>query len=699
MPTPGITVEFRDVHYSVPADSLGWAARLTAQLRRPADATRDTTGDAAGQEDLEAGRSATGKPAALHGRASVPILCGVNGVVAAGESLAILGPSGSGKTTLLNLLSGRSQFEVAAGHILFDQSPRNPRTKRQIGYVMQDDVFFANLTVRQTLEFTAAIRLSDALSKHEIRDRVSDVVSRLRLDKCQNTRIGDQQFDKGVSGGERKRVNIANELLAEPGLLLLDEPTSGLDASTAMTVVRLLRELANEGKTVISTIHQPSSAMFGLFDKLMLLSEGCVAYYGPAAEAQGYFFSIGYPFPPNYNPCDYLMQLVIDHVPCIRNDSPANHDPNSVARASETSGCRLVRLWREAENESTANSSSENFIFARVSAFGRLHGVGKGMGRAIAKRARDMRGKPDPLHLPVKYETSWLSQVRILSVRSLRQKRGKLLDAVQLQQLFAIIAIACLFWFRMAQTETTLNDRLGGLFFFPVFWAFSSMFSAMYAFPAEKAVLNKDRASGAYRLSAYYVAKTLVETPADCIYPTIFSLIVYWVVGFNPGGGPFIVFLIILIAVVLTSQSFGLAISAALLDVRRAQVLASCLILSSMLMAGYYINNENIPGFVRPLRYLSYLKYSYEALVRNEVLGQVYPCVADGLAHTVYSQNGIKCPVRGPDVLVGAKLDHSLSVIGNLGILLVWNVLVRLFGYLALKYLNINHKPKKNLKT
>lgn len=138
--------------------------------------------------------------------------------------------------------------------------------------------------------------------------RVEAIIAELGLEKCQHTMIGNT-FLRGVSGGERKRVSIGHEMLVDPSLLLLDEPTSGLDSTTASRIIVTLQELARGGRTIITTIHQPSSRIFQMFDKLILLSGGQLLYYGRANAAMAYFTSLG--FAPSFatNPADFLLDL------------------------------------------------------------------------------------------------------------------------------------------------------------------------------------------------------------------------------------------------------------------------------------------------------------------------------------------------------------------------------------------------------
>ncbi|KAK9092666.1 hypothetical protein Syun_027577 [Stephania yunnanensis] len=242
------------------------------------------------------------------------ILKGVTGAVLPGEMLAMLGPSGSGKTTLLTALGGRLGGHLT-GTIAFNGRPFSNVIKRSTGFVTQDDVLYPHLTVEETLVFTALLRLPNRLSKDMKVMQAKAVMNQLGLTKCKNTIIGGI-FTRGISGGERKRVSIGQELLINPSLLLLDEPTSGLDSTTAERIVGTVSDLARGGRTLVMTIHQPSSRLFYMFHKVLLLSDGSPLYFGKGTNAIEYFSSIGYSPSVSMNPSDFILDLangVSDH--------------------------------------------------------------------------------------------------------------------------------------------------------------------------------------------------------------------------------------------------------------------------------------------------------------------------------------------------------------------------------------------------
>ncbi|XP_021373096.1 ABC transporter G family member 27-like [Mizuhopecten yessoensis] len=242
---------------------------------------------------------------------SKEILKGVSGIVYSGDLLAVMGPTGSGKTTLLNTLAGK--IPVVSGSVHLNGLPFDKALRRRLGYVMQSDVFLPNLTLWETLYFIAMVRIPDRFTKEEKTDRINIIVKFLGLQKCLQTVIGRTYSHglSGLSGGEKKRASIACELLTDPDILLLDEPTSGLDSSTAHTLMVQLKNYATGyNKTIVATIHQPSSQVFHMFSTLLLLVEGEMAYFGHASSAMGYFTDLGMPCIPDYNPADFLLELL-----------------------------------------------------------------------------------------------------------------------------------------------------------------------------------------------------------------------------------------------------------------------------------------------------------------------------------------------------------------------------------------------------
>lgn len=230
-------------------------------------------------------------------------------MVSPGEILAMLGPSGSGKTTLLTALGGRLNGKSSlSGKITYNNQTFSGSIKRTTGFVSQEDVLYPHLSVSETLIFTALLRLPNSLTKKEKIDHVERVITELGLTKIRDSIIGGALV-RGISGGEKKRVSIGQEMLINPSLLLLDEPTSGLDSTTAQRIMTTVKAVANGGRTVVTTIHQPSSRLYDMFDKVMVLSEGRSIYYGPASEAMEYFSSVGFSTSIPLNPPDFLLDL------------------------------------------------------------------------------------------------------------------------------------------------------------------------------------------------------------------------------------------------------------------------------------------------------------------------------------------------------------------------------------------------------
>ena len=241
------------------------------------------------------------------------ILSNIEGEVSTGQLLAIQGPSGCGKTSLINVLTNKVVFNKhlkLTGTILYDGNHVNKQSfDNTIVSILQNDILFSYLTVKETLFLSACFYMSSNLTYLEIENKVDIVISELGLRNVSNTIIGSSTR-RGISGGEYKRVMIGKELMKDPTVLFIDEPTSGLDAFQALAVMESMKALANNGRIVITVIHQPRSSIFVLFDTLLLLSEGRLMYFGPSAQILTYLTRIGFNCPEFFNPADFYLDLM-----------------------------------------------------------------------------------------------------------------------------------------------------------------------------------------------------------------------------------------------------------------------------------------------------------------------------------------------------------------------------------------------------
>ena len=227
--------------------------------------------------------------------------------------MAIMGASGSGKTSFLNVLGQRLGLSPGCtfnGEIRVNDKKLHQNDFGKFGaFVQQDDVLLETFTPEESFRFAAKLRTN--LSDYEIEDKIENIIKRLSLQNCRNTRIGGQMV-KGISGGERKRTSIGYELITDPNLLLCDEPTSGLDSTTSLKICKMLKnEALTQGTTIICTIHQPSAEIFNTFDRLLLLQDGFEIYQGPINSQLAVYLGkeLGCHMGKFTNPADYVIKM------------------------------------------------------------------------------------------------------------------------------------------------------------------------------------------------------------------------------------------------------------------------------------------------------------------------------------------------------------------------------------------------------
>ncbi|KAG6052020.1 hypothetical protein E4U33_000572 [Claviceps sp. LM78 group G4] len=285
------------------------------------------------------------------------ILSNILGTCNPGEVTAIIGASGAGKTTFLDILARKNKCGSVKGNFFVNgMEVHDSEFKKMIGFVDQEDTMLPTLTVHETILNSALLRLPRGMSRLSKEHRVLEIERELGIHHIRDSLIGSDGIGRGISGGEKRRVGIACELVTSPSILFLDEPTSGLDAFNAYNVVQSLVTLAkNHQRTVVFTIHQPRSNIVALFDRLVLLAKGNAVFSGSFAHCQSYFDSIGYKCPPGHNIADYLVDLTMQ----MRSQtSPGGASMIANATSAGPSSARAIRSSASVLGNSVGDDST-----------------------------------------------------------------------------------------------------------------------------------------------------------------------------------------------------------------------------------------------------------------------------------------------------------------------------------------------------
>nr|XP_053629074.1 protein white-like [Cherax quadricarinatus] len=615
------------------------------------------------------------------------ILKDVAGICRPGELLAIMGASGAGKTTLLNVLTFRSDDALRITGSLYVNGQRvtpDLLTSRS-AYVQQEDLFIGTFTVREQLLFQAHLRMDRHLS-HEMRvKRVEEVMQELSLTKCAKTLIGVPGRLKGISGGETKRLAFACEVLTNPALMFLDEPTSGLDSFMAQNIVQAMRNLASKNKTVISTIHQPSSEVFALFDRVLLMGEGRVAFLGSTSDALQFFSGLGRSCPKNYNPADFFIsELAIE----AGNEAECRTRVDSTCNAflSSTSGQQVA--YAVAENKksfSDANGVSPNHVH-----------VSKG--KADTRYCYKLDIELTNVKHILTSSSSWY-QVLIVTAISFYTFEQFYLVILHLvivhrfsvglrihlctHQLIALL-VGVIF-LNQETNQDGITNLNGALFLLLTQMSFSNSMGVVNTFCSELPIFLREHFNGMYRTSVYFLCKNLAELPLALIQPAVFTAITYYMIGLSTDAKNFFVCMAILMLVANAAISFGYLVSCLARTVPMAMVIAAPLLIPLMLFGGFFLSADSVPVYFVWVRYISWFNYGNEALMINQW--------ADVEKFSDCEENRTLCYHTGTEVI--ESLGYSKDNMGlDVGLLFALIFGYRIIGYLLL-LLKTNRKTVK----
>lgn len=564
----------------------------------------------------------------------------------------ILGSSGSGKTTLLSTLSQRidSSFSIDGDIIINNTKVSKALIKAISGYVMQDDLLHAHLTCYEVLLYTALLRLPNSLNYQEKITKINKMIDLMMLRNCIHTIVGDSR-QKGMSGGERKRLCVAMELLINPQILFLDEPTSGLDSTNSHSLCNILYNIARtKFTTVICTIHQPTAKIFSLFHNLILMKEGRIVYQGCRDKIQTYLTHIGCPCEKKVNIADHILDMLV----------PLNKD-------------------------------ATNYFDQVQFAYDATIDVGTKSFHSLEKLQKQY----------VSLRPSWLSQFSVLLQRNFQENLRNypiLLLNLAATSLIAIFAGESV-WQNVGTNKLSVGKRMNALFFCVIHQGIVASLQGIHSFPMERSLMLRERACGSYYISAYFLARTVSDMLfVQLIPPVVFTCFVYPLVGFQctlSNYGKYFIFSLFMILASFAASSLANMISCVCKTIELSGVILAACYEVTRLYGGWFISPALLKLYPqwKFIDAMSYIKYVFIGISLNENYGLELQC--DLAERTPPSApHGSKCiipPLMSPPY-TGERLNQyygydGFTISGCVLSLLLYILCCRVIAYLALRYL------------
>ncbi|KAI0074337.1 hypothetical protein K474DRAFT_1648129 [Panus rudis PR-1116 ss-1] len=544
------------------------------------------------------------------------ILSGFEGVLRPGEMLLVLGRPGAGCSTFLKTLANhREEFYKVEGEVHYDSfTPQeiHKHYRGDVQYCPEDDVHFPTLTVEETLRFAAKTRTPHVRIGGETReehiDRMVDLVTTVfGLKHVRKSVVGDAAI-RGVSGGEKKRVSISESLATVSKLNCWDNSTRGLDASTALEFVQALRIATDVARlsTAVS-IYQAGESLYEHFDKVCVIYEGKMAYYGPADRARQYFIDMGYKPANRQTTADFLV-AVTDPNGRITREGFENRVPRTADEFAE--------YYRNSEIAKANREDMQDYLEKFVGKQDRITHYRASYHEDHASHTNPK--SPFIISIPMQARALMLRRVQII-------KGGY---SVQVVQIFSFIIQAIIMgtvFFQLKDNTSTFFSRGGVLFFAILFAALQTMSEIPALFTQRPIVLRQSRAA-MYHPFVESLALTLVDVPKMLVVIVAFAIVLYFLVKLQQQASNFFIFLLFVYSMTLIMQAYFRMMAAAFKSPAPAQTIAGLSVLLLVLYTGYSIPQPSMIGALRWITYINPLKYGFEALVVNEFHGLQAEC-------------------------------------------------------------------------
>ncbi|KAJ7642282.1 P-loop containing nucleoside triphosphate hydrolase protein [Mycena rosella] len=586
-----------------------------------------------------------------HGGAT--IIRGVSGSCGAGEMLAIIGGSGSGKTTLLNAIAGRLQgLPILDGDISFRPAAPNsqdasndgaPKVSKIIGFVRQNDYLLPHLTVRETLTFSAALRLPKTVDKNTMRQIVDQTIDELGLKECADTVVGGI-FRKGISGGERRRLSIGCVLVTLPSILILDEATTGLDATTSFLLLQTLSDLAKRhSRTIILSLHAPRSDAFALFDRLIVLSKGDAVYSGQASDSLAWFEEHGCELKKETNLLDFLVDVT-----SIDNRS-TEREEESRARVAT-----LVQAWKNRAPEKQAPPPFNSHAI--------VHTISRGSQTPALDAGNDI-SRPGP----IKQTLILLHRSHLNVYRNYGQLAGFLIQSC------GIGIFMGLTYYNLQDTPADIQSLKGATFqLFPGYYYLTQVYW-IYKFCTDFIIFDREREDHLYSAFPYIMAEFLANLVPTTVPPTLYAVIFYLLSNMRRDhlAAHLLTVVANCICMQWATQGLALVASSIFRGFPRASLVANALSLFFTMAAGFSLTH--VPVWLRWIKWISTTFYSFRVVATTQFKGRKFVC--EGVTGVALTQ------CDGDNVLLGLDFSDTPLIVyfaAEIAIIVVLHVIAGL---------------------
>ncbi|KAI8354178.1 ABC-2 type transporter-domain-containing protein [Blakeslea trispora] len=549
------------------------------------------------------------------------ILHNLSGHCKDGEMLLVLGRPGAGCTTFLKIMANlRGAYTDINGTVSYggiDPDTFAKRYRGQVCYNEEEDQHYPTLTAKQTLEFALSMktpgkRLPDETRQDFINKVLYMLGNMLGLTKQMNTMVGNA-FVRGLSGGERKRMSIAEQMTTHSSINCWDCSTRGLDAASALDYVRALRIMTDiQQKTTVATLYQASNSIYSLFDKVLLLDEGRCLYFGPVEYAKEYFESLGFFCPPRKSIPDFLTGL-------------CNPNEREIISGFEDSAPRFASefeqhyLQSDIYKQAMADLDQYEQVIANENPADTFR-------QAVDEQHQKHANKKSP------YTASFYQQVKALTIRQYYLNItdiGALISRYGTILIQSLITASC--FFMMAPDGLGAFSRGGALFFAVLFNAFISQ-SELMAFLMGRPILEKHKQYALYRPSAFYLAQVVMDVPYAIVQVLLFEICAYFMMGLKLTAGAFFTFFIVLFFINMCMNGFFRFFGASTSSFFLATQVSGIILIAVTSYTGYTIPYNKMHPWLSWIYWINPLTYGYKALLINELGGESYSCEGVGNA-------------------------------------------------------------------